>query len=639
MNTKSAIAPKTIRLVFGLIILLALLSPMPGSMRVAKASGPYVVNMGYDGPDSDLGDGICYDGVGGCTLRAAIQQASADGAATTITFDSSLAGTTIPLSGSYGMIVWAGSNITVDGGSQNITISGEFMNAGQNMFQIQGNDNTLTNLTLKNSRWDGIQVGDFAGVGYGNRNTISNLKMTGHLAAAIYVYGGANSGGQDNVIATSVIGASSNLVTSCISGEGNGYDGVRIETYAHRTIVNGNRIVCNGNFGVNVYGPSGSSENVQITYNDIGGYGINDMGNAWDGINVAATNNTLIHGNVIVGNGYDGIWVNNSQNTTMTFNAIGVNSGGVSAVPNDLCGIGLTDAAHDNTIGGSGVGDKNYISGNGDSGVCIEGGSHDNLVEGNLIGLNGAGTTAIPNGQTGVAVRASDNNYIGTSMGGVTQYISGNTLAGIYVENSSGTFIGQTNRVGVASDNVTPIGNGQEGILLNGAVNTSVFPWIIAHNGGAGVAVVGDAALGNKITIVDDVHGNGGLPVDLGNDGHTANGAHTPPGPNNWLAYPVITGGAGSNVTGTACNDCLIIIYQASGNPTAAGGGGIYLMEVTANGSGDWSAVLPGGVTASQVTVAACEAPCSTIGNTSEMSPMYNSGGGGYKIYLPIVKR
>jgi hypothetical protein len=126
---------------------------LPGGVHIAHASGPYVVNVSYDGPDSNLGNGICYDGVGGCTLRAAIQQASADGGATNITFDASLAGTTINLAGSYGTIIWAGSNIYLNGGEA-ITVSGEFMNVGQSMFQIQGDDNTVANLAIKNSRRD-----------------------------------------------------------------------------------------------------------------------------------------------------------------------------------------------------------------------------------------------------------------------------------------------------------------------------------------------------------------------------------------------------------------------------------------------------------------------------------------------------
>jgi hypothetical protein len=267
--------------------------------------------------------------------------------------------------------------------------------------------------------------------------------------------------------------------------------------------------------------------------------------------------------------------------------------------------------------------------------VRIRDGATDNLIEGNLIGLDGTGTTAIPNGLAGVAVFNANNNSIGTSMAGVMQFISGNTREGVYIDNSSNNFIGQTNRIGVASDESTPLGNGLQGIMLYGASSTSVLPSIVSYNGGAGVAVVGSSATSNLIRIDQDIHGNGGLPIDLGNDGHTQNGSQTPPGPNNWLNYPVITGGSGSNVSGTACANCTVYFYQAIGSTVAAGGGGRYLHiypSIVANGSGNWNVTLPGGLTRHDITTTACEPPCFFTGNTSEMSPFIS-------VYLPLVLR
>jgi parallel beta-helix repeat protein len=605
---------------------------LPGGVRVAHASGPYVVNVGYDGTDSNLGDGVCYDGVGGCTLRAAIQQASADGGTTNITFADSLAGSTINLSGSYGKIIWAGSNIYLHGGGA-ITVSGEFMNDGQSMFQIQGDDNTVAFLTIKNSRWDGIQIGDFAGVGAGNRNRIYGTMLTGHTAAAIYVYGGGNGGGHDNSIELSLIGASSWAANACVSGEGNGGAGVRIDPGANSTLVWANRVVCSGRYGVEIAGAGGSPDQVQISGNEIGSNNASDLGNGWGGIYDGNSSNTYIYGNTVSGNSFEGIWLQSTAATIITANYIGVSRDGYAALPNDECGVLLSDGAHDNWIGGTSAGEGNTISGNGTSGVCINSGSHHNLVDGNYIGLDAVGTAAIPNGDTGVAVRASNDNSIGTSASGVHQYIAGNTLAGIYIEDSARTFIGQTNRIGVAGDDITPRGNGQEGILLNGAVNTSVMPIAVLHNGGAGIALVGSATQSNRV-LTFEVNGNGGLAIDLGNDGHTANGTHTPPGPNDWLPYPVITAGTGSFVSGTACNNCYVYIYDASGNPIAAGGGGIFLTSAVADGSGNWAITLPFGVLATEVTTLACEAPCDPTSNSSEMSPLY-----GHRVYLPLVIR
>lgn len=113
----------TIHGLIALLLLVSILGSPVGRPTAVVATGPYVVNVVTDGPDSNHFDGTCYDGVAGCTLRAALDQAGHDGGTTTITFSSSIAGSTIDLI-SYGPILWDGSNITVDGGSNNITISG-----------------------------------------------------------------------------------------------------------------------------------------------------------------------------------------------------------------------------------------------------------------------------------------------------------------------------------------------------------------------------------------------------------------------------------------------------------------------------------------------------------------------------------
>jgi len=54
---------------------------------ILQAQGTYVVSSTTDGPDANVGDGICADATGACTLRAAIMEANADPAAARITFD------------------------------------------------------------------------------------------------------------------------------------------------------------------------------------------------------------------------------------------------------------------------------------------------------------------------------------------------------------------------------------------------------------------------------------------------------------------------------------------------------------------------------------------------------------------------
>jgi parallel beta-helix repeat protein len=600
----------------------------------ASVAGPYVVNVSYDGPDSNLADGICYDGVAGCTLRAAIQQAAADGVATVITFHSSLANTTLLLSPAYGTIIWAGSNITVSGESHNISISGQILNPGQSAFQIQGNNNLLRNLTIRNAPQDGIQVGDFAGVGAGNNNQIRDIALLGNGAAGVYVHGSPGSGGQNNIIRSGTIGTAHFTATTCVPGEGNGGNGVYIDASAGNTLITFSYIVCNGENGIFISGAGGAPSNTQVNINNIGTTNSTDMGNGQAGIRDDQAIGTQIYGNTISGNDWSGVWLNGSTNALLTANRIGTDDNGLAALPNGHDGVAVTDGAGHNRIGlSTDSSNRNIISGNTWCGVRLRDGAHENTVDINYLGLNAAGTSALPNGEAGIAVLSNSNdNTIGTSSPGVAQFISGNTREGIYIENSHGNFIGQVNCIGVAANGATPLGNGLQGVMLNGAPSNGVQAGLIAYNQGAGVAVVGDTATGNKI-FPFAIRNNGGLPIDLGNDGHTPNDSRTPPGPNNWLNFPVITSANGSTINGTACPDCQVFILRAYGNPAAPGGGGTYETTATVDGFGNWTATLTGGLTALDVSLAACQSPCSLIsGNTSEMSPHR-------QLFLPLIQR
>jgi hypothetical protein len=57
------------------------------SMPPAHAQSTYTVDATSDGADANTADGICDDGVGACTLRAAIEQANATSGLDSIHFD------------------------------------------------------------------------------------------------------------------------------------------------------------------------------------------------------------------------------------------------------------------------------------------------------------------------------------------------------------------------------------------------------------------------------------------------------------------------------------------------------------------------------------------------------------------------
>jgi hypothetical protein len=317
-------------------------------------------------------------------------------------------------------------------------------------------------------------------------------------------------------------------------------------------------------------------------------------------INGGAHNNNVGGGsdtaNTISGNSGDGVRISGSDNNVVLGNYIGVNDGGGAAIANGISGVALVSGASDNTIGSaSSANGGNVISGNAETGVLLANtGTSGNSLDGNLIGLDATGTSAIANGTDGITVLGADGNVIGPSGSDTEQFIQYNEGAGIRILGSDDTVIGTRNTV--------------------------------KHNGEAGIAVSGDST-GNNIH-VQAVYGNGGLAIDLGNDGHTPNDAGDgDSGPNTLLNYPVITSSSGGTITGTACV-CNIHIYQAMGDPAAPGGGGVLVDTVSADGGGNWNATLPGDLTRLDVAVMATDLSL----NSSEMAPRPQG-------FIPLVLR
>ena len=104
-------------------------------------------------------------------------------------------------------------------------------------------------------------------------------------------------------------------------------------------------------------------------------------------------------GNVISGNGQSGVQTTQVLPTTRVMgNFIGTDATGTQAVPNALHGV---EVQKQNThIGGSEPGAGNVISGNGWFGVLVNEASQPTInvsIEGNKIGTDHTGTSAVPN--------------------------------------------------------------------------------------------------------------------------------------------------------------------------------------------------------------------------------------------------
>ncbi len=146
----------------------------------------------------------------------------------------------------------------------------------------------------------------------------------------------------------------------------------------------------------------------------------------------------------------------------------------------------------------------NVISGNGGDGILIEGGG-SNVLEGNFVGTDIAGTAPQGNGGDGVALMHSNGDMIyGTTPPDQNNpfvyynVVSGNRRNGLLVHDSNGTII-YANFFGLGADNQTGVGNGGDGVLINGTSDQTTFGAniplgsVAAANGKNGVEVAGTA--------------------------------------------------------------------------------------------------------------------------------------------------
>ena len=117
------------------------------------------------------------------------------------------------------------------------------------------------------------------------------------------------------------------------------------------------------------------------------------------------------------------------QGAVVQGNIIGLNAAGDTDLGNGFAGIDIPNSSG-NVIGGEGFGEGNIISGNDVYGIQILGvSSVGNTVAGNYIGTNAAGDTAIGNG-TGIQIAASATwNFVG----GEENVISGNAGPGVRI--------------------------------------------------------------------------------------------------------------------------------------------------------------------------------------------------------------
>jgi parallel beta-helix repeat protein len=434
---------------------------------------------------------------------------------------------------------------------------------------------------------------------------------------------------------------------------GNSVAGIRVTSGQVRDLsIQGNRI------GTDIDGANALPNGTGVLLQDASGVTIGGTdpqagnliaGNTTDGILLNGGSANTIQNNVVSANGSYGVLLNGSADNQVLGNLIGTTPDGLAAMPNSI-GLSIQDA------GGNTV-DGNTISGNSERGVYLSGPtSPGNNFSANFIGVGVDGMTAVPNG-TGIFISgAPENTFVGN-------VISGNIGSGVVITGASATGnVFEQNLIGVAVDGLTAQGNTSYGVSITGGAHGNQVGTLgvnpetdhngntIAYNGQAGVVVLGAATTGNRIR-GNSIYANGGLGIDLGGDGITANDYDTDGqqpiehdldgGPNLLLNFPELSSAratpGGFSVAGrikSIANTTLIIDFYASpaADPTGFRQGARWIgsKSVTTNGDGE------AGIMATVAEIASDELITATAtdpdGNTSEFSEavvVRGAGGGG----------
>lgn len=341
--------------------------------------------------------------------------------------------------------------------------------------------------------------------------------------------------------------------------------------------------------------------------------------------------------NLISGNDGNGITISGLDPTgnLVQGNLIGTDVTGTAALGN-VAGISL--GGHGNTVGGTKAGARNVISGNIWRGITITAGPSENLVQGNFIGTDVSGTTAIGNGSCGVSINNAGNHTIGGTTAAAGNVISGNNGSGVEITSqfSTGNIV-EGNFIGTDVMGTADLGNTGHGVSIGGSSNTvggaSIGAGnIIAFNDGAGVFIgrsYGIPGTGNAI-LSNSIFSNVGLGIDLHPDGVTPNDVgDTDTGSNNLQNFSVLTSAiSGSTVIEGMLNSSpntefrIEFFANTASDPSGYGEGETFLgfTNVTTNGSGDasFTVTLPTTIPEGQFVTATATNPS---GNTSEFSP------------------
>ncbi len=420
----------------------------------------------------------------------------------------------------------------------------------------------------------------------GGAEAVARNVISGNALNGVYVET-TTTGGTNNVIQGNFIGTDVTGTNRLANIRGHG---VRIET-SHNVVGGGNVVSGNGFSGVAITAAVASDN--RIVGNLIGAdfSGTRALPNGNDGVTVMGATNNVVGGttaaerNVISGNRGNGVLLQTpaARQNTIQGNYIGTDVSGTLSLGNELAGVCIEGAA--NIVGGSQGRSGNVISGNLSAGVLLlQAGAANNVVAGNFIGTDVAGTKQLANAESGIYISGGSSNLIGGTGLGAGNILSGNTGSGVYFYGAGAAWNTlHGNLIGTDVTGMLGLGNSAQGVFGASAPSNTVGGTlrgagnVISANGLSGIRLRypgTDAWVIQGNCIGTRADGTG----DLGNYQHTielftGSGARwhviggSEPGAGNRIAYTRQAGFDGVRIR-DGCTNNLVV-----GNAIWANGG------------------------------------------------------------------
>lgn len=447
----------------------------------------------------------------------------------------------------------SGSNVVSNAGGDGISLVGA---PGNVICSNLISGNGLAGVSIQGSGGGGNRVcGNFIGT-----DVTGKLALTNHNSGVSIsgtggnVIGGTNAG-DANVISGNALdgitltgGTATNLIQGNLIGvnaAGSGslrnvQNGITISGSTANTIggtvaAARNLISGNTNYGIDIMQAADTGNVIEGNYIGTDASGAAAVGNKLAGLLIQGCSNTIGGpaagaGNVISGNGVQGLWLlgtnGNVRGNLVQGNFIGLSASGQSSLGNGdtssgAAGIGIS-LASGNQIGGAAAGAGNVISANSGAGIFLVGSlAWGNVIQGNYIGTDPAGTRVLANGFEGIYLEKSGTNQIGGTAAGAGNLIAGNNFQGVFLTNSSWNVL-QGNFIGTGPAGTNNLGNYEHNIELQANANNNVIGGTAAGAGNklayaqsvyCGVRVRTGAA-GNLIS-ANSIYSNGALGIDL----------------------------------------------------------------------------------------------------------------------------